>query len=116
METYIKNTHGGIKIRGSQHEILGLAIFAMLNVCTSVIVDKLKQKDEPSNEILDESIVMLNLRSITIRRFKECGIETVGGFLRHTESDLLKYRDIGRKAVIDVKHALADRGLKLKYE
>lgn len=72
------------------------------------------QDAEDTTEALKTRIEDLNLSSRTLNAFAKAGIRTVGGLVRKKESDLIKIEGIGKKAVLEVKEALASYELELK--
>jgi DNA-directed RNA polymerase subunit alpha len=65
-------------------------------------------------EILKTRIEDLNLSSRISSALSDAGIRTIGGLTRKKESDLLELEGIGKKAVDQIKEALAKLGLSLK--
>lgn len=76
--------------------------------------EKKETEEVSETEILKTRIEDLNLSARISGALSGAGIRTIGGLTRKKESDLLEIEDIGKKAVDQIKEALAKLGLSLK--
>jgi len=73
-----------------------------------------KEGNAPENETLKTRIEDLKLSSRASGALSAAGVRTIGGLTRKKESDLLEIEGVGKKAVDQIKQALAELGLSLK--
>ncbi len=78
--------------------------------------EKFEKKEEgaPETETLKTRIEDLKLSSRVSSVLSAAGIRTIGGLTRKKENDLLEIEGVGKKAVDQIKQALAELGLTLK--
>ena len=63
-------------------------------------------------ESLDTSIEELELSVRSYNCLEAAGIKTIRDLVQKTESEMLKYRNFGRKSLTEIKNILKDRGLR----
>ncbi len=78
--------------------------------------EKFEKKEEgvPETETLKTRIEDLKLPSRVSGALSAAGVRTIGGLTRKKENDLLEIEGVGKKAVDQIKQALAELGLSLK--
>ena len=65
---------------------------------------------------LDKPVAELELSVRVATVLQAAGINTVKDLVAHTELDLLKYRNFGRKSLNELNRILSDMGLRLGME
>jgi DNA-directed RNA polymerase subunit alpha len=78
------------------------------------VESKKEEGSASETEILKTRIEDLNLPSRISSALSAAGVRTIGGLVRKKENDLLEIEGIGKKAVDQIKEALAGLGLTLK--
>ncbi len=78
--------------------------------------EKFEKKEEgvPETETLKTRIEDLKLSTRVSSALSAAGVRTIGGLTRKKENDLLEIEGVGKKAVDQIKQALAELGLTLK--
>jgi DNA-directed RNA polymerase subunit alpha len=80
-------------------------------------VEEYKEEEEAVTPImeleekLDKSIEELELSVRSFNCLEAAGIKTIRDLIQKTESDMLKYRNFGRKSLNEIKNILKDMGL-----
>jgi len=80
-------------------------------------VEEYKEEEESVTPImeleekLDKSIEELELSVRSFNCLEAAGIKTIRDLIQKTESDMLKYRNFGRKSLNEIKNILKDMGL-----
>ncbi len=64
-------------------------------------------------EIFSEPIETLNLGVRAYNCLKAAGISTIGELVQHSEEEVMKIRNLGKKSLESIKERLAERGLRL---
>lgn len=67
---------------------------------------------EPRNPILDARIVSCDLSVKTINSLRCMGVDTVEQLTQTPMSEIMKYRNVGRKTVFEIEEFLKEHGLK----
>lgn len=67
-------------------------------------------------EKLDKSIEELELSVRSFNCLEAAGIKTIRDLVQKTESEMLKYRNFGRKSLTEIKNILKDMGLRFGME
>ena len=67
-------------------------------------------------EKLDKSIEELELSVRSFNCLEAAGIKTIRDLVQKTESEMLKYRNFGRKSLTEIKNILKEMGLKFGME
>lgn len=79
------------------------------------MVDFMVESEEDThNKKLEKSIEDLDLSVRSYNCLKRAGINTVQELINHTEEDMMKVRNLGRKSLKEVKDKLAEMDLALK--
>lgn len=68
------------------------------------------------SEKLDKSIEELELSVRSFNCLEAAGIKTIRDLVQKTESEMLKYRNFGRKSLNEIKNILKDMGLRFGLE
>jgi DNA-directed RNA polymerase subunit alpha len=68
------------------------------------------------HEKLDKSIEELELSVRSFNCLEAAGIKTIRDLVQKTESDMLKYRNFGRKSLTEIKNILKEMGLRFGME
>ena len=68
-----------------------------------------------SSDLLNMSITEIELSVRAANCLNNANIATVGELVSRTESDMLKYRNFGKKSLTEIKEKLKDLGLCLGY-
>ena len=80
-------------------------------------VEIMVEKDEDENEkVLDMTIEELDLTVRSFNCLKRAGINTVSELVQHSEDDMMKVRNLGRKSLTEVQQKLAALGHSLKKD
>ena len=69
------------------------------------------EEEERLRELLNESVEELELSVRSANCLKTANIKTIGDLVRKTESDMLKYKNFGRKSLNEIKEILGGMGL-----
>jgi len=91
-------------------------LFITIEDQTRQIAQLAEEKEEVSptaalQEKLDKSIEELELSVRSYNCLEAAGIKTIRDLVQKTESDMLKYRNFGRKSLNEIKTILKDMGL-----
>jgi len=82
--------------------------------------DRLLESPEDINKYyaveIDEPFNGFDFSNRTINVLKAEQIYTIGHLLEHTENDLMRFINMGKKSIKDVKDTLASNGLQLKVK
>jgi DNA-directed RNA polymerase subunit alpha len=73
--------------------------------------DAVSEEEERMRELLTESVEELELSVRSANCLKTANIKTIGDLVRKTESDMLKYKNFGRKSLNEIKEILKGMGL-----
>lgn len=73
--------------------------------------DSVSEEEERLRELLNESVEELELSVRSANCLKTANIKTIGDLVRKTESDMLKYKNFGRKSLNEIKEILGGMGL-----
>jgi len=73
--------------------------------------DSVSEEEERLRELLSESVEELELSVRSANCLKTANIKTIGDLVRKTESDMLKYKNFGRKSLNEIKEILGGMGL-----
>jgi DNA-directed RNA polymerase subunit alpha len=73
--------------------------------------DSVSEEEERLRELLSESVEELELSVRSANCLKTANIKTIGDLVRKTESDMLKYKNFGRKSLNEIKEILNGMGL-----
>jgi len=73
--------------------------------------DSMSEEEERMRELLSESVEELELSVRSANCLKTANIKTIGDLVRKTESDMLKYKNFGRKSLNEIKEILGGMGL-----
>jgi DNA-directed RNA polymerase subunit alpha len=73
--------------------------------------DSMSEEEERLKELLNESVEELELSVRSANCLKTANIKTIGDLVRKTESDMLKYKNFGRKSLNEIKEILVGMGL-----
>jgi DNA-directed RNA polymerase subunit alpha len=73
--------------------------------------DSVSEEEERLRELLSESVEELELSVRSANCLKTANIRTIGDLVRKTESDMLKYKNFGRKSLNEIKEILNGMGL-----
>ncbi len=73
--------------------------------------DSVTEEEERLRELLGESVEELELSVRSANCLKTAAIKTIGDLVRKTESDMLKYKNFGRKSLNEIKEILTGMGL-----
>jgi DNA-directed RNA polymerase subunit alpha len=76
------------------------------------VEDRIRQLQE----ILDTSIEELELSVRSYNCLEHAGIKTIRDLIQKTESEMLKYRNFGRKSLNEIKNILKAKGLRFNME
>ncbi len=80
-------------------------------------VEIMVEKDEDDKEkVLDMTIEELDLTVRSFNCLKRAGINTVSELVQHSEEDMMKVRNLGRKSLTEVQQKLAALGHSLKKD
>ena len=86
---------------------------ALKEISTEIPVGPVKA---PKNELLEKltlSVDELDISARALNSLKKYGIHTLGDLVKLTEEELKETKNIGRKALMEIKKALAELGLSL---
>ena len=72
-----------------------------------------KREDDDGRALTGDPIDVLDLNARSYNSLRRSGIETVEQLVQYTESDLLRFRNLGTRALQDIKNCLAKCGLSL---
>lgn len=80
------------------------------------LIDKYKEQQKQAIQDLEvktdnRSILILGLNTREINCLKSAEIETIGELLAVNRFDLRRYRNIGKKGIIDINKKLKDFGI-----
>lgn len=82
--------------------------------------DKLSESPEDINKYydvdIDDPFSCFDFSTRTINVLKAEEIYTVGHLLEHTENDLMRFINMGKKSIKEIKDTLANNGLQLKVK
>jgi DNA-directed RNA polymerase subunit alpha len=73
--------------------------------------DSISKEEERMRELLSESVEELELSVRSANCLKTANIKTIGDLVRKSESDMLKYKNFGRKSLNEIKEILNGMGL-----
>lgn len=73
--------------------------------------DAVSEEEERMRELLTESVEELELSVRSANCLKTANIKTIGDLVRKSESDMLKYKNFGRKSLNEIKEILKGMGL-----
>jgi DNA-directed RNA polymerase subunit alpha len=73
--------------------------------------DAVSEEEERLRELLSESVEELELSVRSANCLKTANIKTIGDLVRKTETDMLKYKNFGRKSLNEIKEILGGMGL-----
>ncbi len=73
--------------------------------------DAVSEEEERLRELLNESVEELELSVRSANCLKTANIKTIGDLVRKTETDMLKYKNFGRKSLNEIKEILGGMGL-----
>jgi DNA-directed RNA polymerase subunit alpha len=73
--------------------------------------DAVSEEEERLRELLNESVEELELSVRSANCLKTANIKTIGDLVRKTETDMLKYKNFGRKSLNEIKEILSGMGL-----
>jgi DNA-directed RNA polymerase subunit alpha len=73
--------------------------------------DSMSEEEERMRELLSESVEELELSVRSANCLKTANIKTIGDLVRKSESDMLKYKNFGRKSLNEIKEILGGMGL-----
>ncbi len=73
--------------------------------------DAVSEEEERLRELLNESVEELELSVRSANCLKTASIKTIGDLVRKTETDMLKYKNFGRKSLNEIKEILSGMGL-----
>ncbi len=59
----------------------------------------------------DDAVAELELSVRVMTALEDAGITTIGELISHTEIDMLKYRNFGRKSLRELEDILSEMGL-----
>ncbi len=84
----------------------------------AALEEEQKAADETSavEEKLDKSIEELELSVRSFNCLEAAGIKTIRDLVQKSESEMLKYRNFGRKSLTEIKNILKDMGLRFGME
>jgi DNA-directed RNA polymerase subunit alpha len=71
----------------------------------------MSEEEERMRELLSESVEELELSVRSANCLKTANIKTIGDLVRKSESDMLKYKNFGRKSLNEIKEILGGMGL-----
>jgi DNA-directed RNA polymerase subunit alpha len=72
--------------------------------------DAVSEEEERLRELLSESVEELELSVRSANCLKTANIKTIGDLVRKTETDMLKYKNFGRKSLNEIKEILGGMG------
>ncbi len=104
-------------LRGSLFLLWGRAtiqerrVLAKLTQVAAFALALLRENSPAVSEL--NKVPVLELSSRTVAALESAGIYTVADLCARSEAELMKLHNFGRKSLMETKHFLADRGLKL---
>jgi len=86
-----------------------------------IVVEDEEGKEEPreNKELLDKLKLPVSELELSVRSgncLREARIKTIGELVRKTESEMLQYRNFGKKSLTEIKEILKDMGLSFGME
>jgi len=92
-----------------------LSLFITVDHKGKILEEKKEEKKEelPLNEHLIKSVEELELSVRSYNCLEAAGIKTIRQLVPNTESEMLKYRNFGKKSLSEIKRVLAEMGLSL---
>ena len=94
-----------------------LAVFSLPGgVVTVAVEEKLSEEDQELLEKMCRSVNDLNLSVRARNCLRNAQVESLGILVQKADSDMLKFRNFGRKSLEEIKERLADMGLGLELE
>ncbi len=100
-------------------KILKDSLTIFINFDEEKIVEKKEEtkekekEDGPSQEMLGQSVEIIELSVRAANCLKEAKIKTLGDLIKRKEDDLLQRRNFGRKSLEEIKEKLKELGLSL---
>lgn len=79
-------------------------------------IEKANDDIQQLTEKLDKSIEELELSVRSFNCLEAAGIKTIRDLVQKTESEMLKYRNFGRKSLTEIKNILREMGLRFGLE
>ena len=74
----------------------------------------IERKETQKGKVLEMTIEELDLSVRSFNCLKRAGIDSVEDLINHTEEDMMKVRNLGRKSLEEVIQKLCSLGLELK--
>ncbi|MDR2192183.1 MAG: DNA-directed RNA polymerase subunit alpha [Endomicrobium sp.] len=71
------------------------------------------KEDEKTNEILEQSLAIMDLSTRSSNSLKNAGIETIGQLVKITEEDMMNFDNFGKRSLEEIKAKLAELGFSL---
>ena len=91
-----------------------LDLFVELDHSTDAMDFMVVKEEDQKEKVLEMSIEELELSVRSYNCLKRASINTVEELTEKTEEDMMKFRNLGKKSLDEVKNKLADLGLSLK--
>jgi DNA-directed RNA polymerase subunit alpha len=79
-------------------------------------VEKNEKEDEKTNEILEQSLAIMDLSTRSSNSLKNAGIETIGQLVKITEEEMMNFDNFGKRSLEEIKAKLSELGLSLGME
>ena len=89
------------------------SILVNLNEAGQLASFIVEREDEEKNKVLEMPIEELDLSVRSYNCLRRAGINTVEELARHSEEDMMKVRNLGKKSLKEVKDKLDELGLSL---
>jgi DNA-directed RNA polymerase subunit alpha len=83
------------------------------NKTNGVSKENLEALSETARAYLNRPVAELEFSVRSMNMLKNAGITTVRELVTHTDLELLKYREFGRKSLNEIKQILSEMGLSL---
>ncbi len=90
-----------------------LAIFINFEEEPEEVVEEVDEEQERLKELLQRSVEEMELSVRSSNCLKTANIKSIGDLVQKTETEMLRYRNFGRKSLNEIKEILAEMGLSL---
>ena len=108
MDVFILKMPSPIRLKSMRDSV---QIFINFEEEPSAQDDAVSEEEERLRELLNESVEELELSVRSANCLKTANIKTIGDLVRKTETDMLKYKNFGRKSLNEIKEILSGMGL-----
>ena len=75
-----------------------------------------EKEDEKTNEILEQSLAIMDLSTRSSNSLKNAGIETIGQLVKISEDEMMGFDNFGKRSLEEIKAKLAELGFTLGME